>query len=391
MLAADIRYNSNAIDLIYNELVDSEQYQIESRLDSLELVMRNNSRFIVANSNAIVNLKTTNDAEHEVLTNNIRYNSNTLNYLVGIETTSMNIATDTSIDNIRFIKDGFSIAAGKTLTINTPLRVSGDMAFADAAAALTLNGDLTLASDAQFTTIAKINGNGKTMHLGGTLRPSNDITISGGLIIDGNGNDVYFDGTNQLVLDSSTSVTLQNMNLHLKGTDPIAPTTTGQITLRNVTIKLEADTSISAGYLHINENVAVSGESFKFSYLSEYPLNIHNNSLFHFDIGTELVFNPGGSVPHTTGQRDLFRASDRTSLLSFNGSTFTAPTSGINFEKCTLVFDNKVTLNNKDALGDYNTDPDLAITINSENANVYLLAGARVEVNGYVDILPYVV
>ena len=350
------------------------------------------------NSNALVALKTSNDSEHTVFTNNIRYNSNALEYrfrtnsntinaLVGIESTTMNITTDTAINNIRLIKNGFSIASGKTLTINTPLQVSGNMAFADATAALTLNGDLTLASDAQFTSAATINGNGKMLHLGGTFNPGNDVTIVGGLIIDGNGNDVYFDSTNQLILDSATTVTLQNMNVHLTGNSPISITGTSHITLRNVNIKLENNVTLASGYLHINEGVVVTGEGYMLTYSSTNPLIIHDNSLLHFGVGTEFTFNPGGSVPHTVGQRDLLRTENRTALLAFNSAVFTVPTAGVNFVNGTIVFENNVTLNNKDASNNYNTNPAYAITIDSTNSNIYVLAGARVEVNGYVDIL----
>ena len=56
VLEQNIRYNSQTINMVYNELIDSDHLAMESRLDNLEKVTRNNSRFIVANSNAISTL-----------------------------------------------------------------------------------------------------------------------------------------------------------------------------------------------------------------------------------------------------------------------------------------------------------------------------------------------
>jgi hypothetical protein len=330
-----------------------------------------------------------------------------------------NVATDQTFSNVHYFKQGFSIASNKTLTLNTPVRVSGNISM-DSGSILSLGGDLTFASDAYLATLSsdnsKINGNGYALVMTSSLViPSGKaLHVSGNTIIDGQGNDlVLSDGDAQLKVDANATLTLSNMTIRLlSGTG--TPQLTGdddssRIALQNVTMYMDGDFDFVKGYLYIHDDVIVRGKydaytepatattyyNYKLSYESVKPLVIGQNSMLYFDLGTVFKFNPGGTGTHaqdvaTEYQRFLLRFNDFTSVLSFNGSLFDVPTNGVRLSHGTMIFDNKCWINNKDGDGVVNTTAANGIRLGdgssaTNDVNVFLLSGARVEVNGYFD------
>lgn len=339
------------------------------------------------NSNAIIKLsRTASDLQQLVRHNSnaleYRYRtmSNAVNYLVGIEETPLVVDTDTSIENIRFIKNGFAIADDTTLTINTPLSLAGGMNFGENAI-LNLNGDLTLSSNAYFVNDTHLIGQNRKLTLQNSVIFNNALRLTGGLVIDGCGNDVFIN--NHVLLDNFASVTFRNMNMHVVEDAYFSAGEESHLTLQNVQVKLHDDCSFTQGYVHIVDDVIVRGKGHSLAYISPKPLIVHPGALLKFEVDTTFILGPS-----TPASRYIMRMIDPTSLLYFNGSTFEASIDGAHITHGTVLFDNRVHVINKDGVGDNNTDPSKAITFETQSngaAYVHLLAGARVEVDGYVD------
>jgi hypothetical protein len=323
-----------------------------------------------------------------------RTTSNAVNYATGIEVNHLNVASDTTMSNIRYIKNGLTVGADATLTLNTPLRVSGNINFADSTGRLTLAGDLTLASDAYITSDAYVRGAGYALSLTSSfvIPASKTLTIKSDTIIDGGGNEVVFgDSSSKISLDNSVSLTLRNMSMRLFNTNQLTISgNAARLTLQNVILYLDSDYTFNEGYLYIDGDVIMRGDS-SFIYNSDSstprPMYIQRQALLYFDVGTTFKFNPGGTTPHSSSSRSYLRMWDATSMLYFNGSTFNVPTRGVQLTNGTLIFDNRVYISNKDASNNINTDIDLGITLGGNGTgdlNVYVLAGARVELSGYL-------
>jgi hypothetical protein len=333
--------------------------------------------------------------------------SNSYNVKVYNETYTL---TDNETKNgFVFFRDGITIPRYKTLTLDTPARISGQINCIggidypdEDSGILKLGGDLVFGSDVSMpdNKYLRINGDGHVLHLSGDFAPSTGGTLSlaGDTIIDGHGNALALTETSDLVLEANTTVTLRNMIIKIgtfsRGMDSIlscASDDSTRLCLENVTLELNQDYAFEYGRLYISGNVTVRGPS-TFTYNSIVPMNIHSNSMLTFDVGTTFKYNPGGSSTNT--DYSLFTMTDLTSVLYLNGATFDGPACGPELLKGTLIFGNKVTFKNYTDTTNtrYNTDAFNGITLgNGENGlddvNVYLLSGARVEVEGYLDYL----
>jgi len=360
---------------------------VYSNSNAINIMDSSNSELVINNSNAIVKLnRTASDLQQFVRHNSnaleYRYRtmSNAVNYLVGIEETPLVVNANTSIDNIRFIKNGIVISDETTLTINTPLSLAGGVIFGENAA-LNINGDLTLSSNAYFVNDTHLIGQNRKLTLQNSVIFNNALQLTGGLVIDGCGNDVFIN--NHVLLDNFASVTFRNMNMHVVEDAYFSAGEVSHLTLQNVQVKLHDDCSFTQGYLHIVDDVIVRGKGHSLAYISSKPLIVHPGALLKFEVDTTFILGPS-----TPASRYIMRMIDPTSLLYFNGSTFEASIDGAHITHGTVLFDNRVHVINKDGVGDNNTDPNKAITFETQGdsvAHVHLLAGARVEVDGYVD------
>ncbi len=330
-MANNIRANSNLVLEIYDELMTLETgadgHIVNSALNDLygrvkansnainyyAPIIRNNSYILAANGGII--------AEHYVVSE----------------------ATET-ISNLRFIKNGFTIPNGKTLILNDPLRVSGNLSLGDGLGVLQLGGDLTLGSDSYLTSAGKINGGGYTLKLTNSFVVPNSghpLKFTGNAVVDGGGQVVSFDPGAYLLVDSGMSVTLRNMILRLpvlsRSNNQETLTLAGNtscLTLQNVTVSLEANYVFSTGHLFVDNDVIMSGNH-SFSYSSDKAMTIQQDSMLYFDTGSKFAYAP------SVANRDLVRMTDATSKLFLNGATLSSTSTGLRLTKGTLVIDNK--------------------------------------------------
>jgi hypothetical protein len=281
-----------------------------------------------------------------------------------------------SINNMRFIKRGFTVPSGKSLTINTPIQISGNINL-DTDGTLLLNGDLTLASNAYITSGGNFNGNGFSLRFTNSLM----ITAAGkGLrfvgvnaIVDGGGNELSFEPNSYFSIDAGISVTLRDMRVHLFSSDVLRLALTADLTLQNVIIDLEDDYTFSAGRLFIEDDVIMRGNKI-FTYSSDKPMSLQKKSMLFFDIGTTFSYAPQGS-----NNRDLVCMIDETANLYLNGCVVCSTTTGLRLTRGTLILDNKndfyadgLTLSSGISFGDGFMENDL---------NIKLMPGASLAIS----------
>jgi hypothetical protein len=331
----------------------------------------------------------------------IRSNS----YNVKVYNDTYTLTDDETKNGFVFFRNGITIPDNTTLTLDTPARVSGTISssgdyVSESASTLKLGGDLIFGSDVSLpvSQYLKIDGNGHVLHLSGDFAPSvgGGLILHGDIVIDGHGNCLSLAPSSYLHLDSNATVTLRNMVIKLNAnTTPSQPLTgagdnTSRLCLENVTLDLNADYSFGYGRLYISGDVVVRGLSWispsTLNYTSTYPMLIQSNSMLTFDIGSEFVYNPGGTGTTDASATSLLNMADPTSVLYFNGSTLSAPSHGLNLYSGTLILGNRVYIYNNGA-----TSAGDGINLGdgvsgSNNVNVYLLAGARVEISsGYLN------
>lgn len=328
---------------------------------------------------------------HDML---IRVNSNTMMYMTQIydSGTALTVASDKTLKNIRFFKDGINISDTKTLTLNTPVPVMGNINLNDSGT-LTLEGDLHLASGAAFTASGDtvvINGDGHTIFLDGSLTlPSHTITIGSeglsSLVIDGQGNDVTFGIESKFAVTGASGfdggvLTLKNMTIYGLTSGNFCGS--GTVILQNVVIVLpgieDAWTVNQAGLrIQIQDDVAIIGNGTFTCCGDATTLEINSGSSLYVGLGATLDWK----------NRIGFIMSDSSSSLYLDGCTLKINSGltnkGMLIQKGRVVFDNKVTINDSGDTAKYGLklgDVDDYTKV----VAVEVLAGARVEVNGYM-------
>jgi ribosome modulation factor len=398
--AYGIKNNSNALKFgIKNNSNTLLRYQ---RTDSAALVylIRTHSAGyafgIKNNSNTLLYYHRTDSNAYAY---GIKNNSNEICYLdslIDVYTSVYTVSTDTTISNLTFFKSGITINATKTLTLNTPITISGALNLGESGT-LKLNNDVHFASGVTISTGGYVNGNGTFSTAGSsiilegnlTIPTGQTVSIKGGTIIDGQGHDLYLYGN--LSLDSDLSATLRNVNIHyLSGSQINASGATTWLTLQDVNLFLDGDYDFSNGRLFILDNVVVKG-NYKFIFRSTKNMYISPYSTFYFDRGSTFKYIPGAETSgadhyDTSAYRSLIYMFDSTAAMYFNNSTLEAPEQGLLLSRGSVVFENKVILNNKLEGGSENTDKTKALTLGGGSAvYVYVLSGARAEVTGYLD------
>jgi len=334
----------------------------------------------------VLNTSTTN------LSTQIRTNSNYMMANTRVYQNTYTIAADETIQNFVYFQDGLTINDNKTLTIASPIPVD-ELTFGNGsgvAPVLAMNEDMYLKSVAfnNDQMAARILGNNRTLFMEGdwNIATGKTLNISSPLVIDGQGHELQLTGVGKLFVDSSVSVTLQNMTLKLGSQNGIDCYYNGDLTLNNVLIDLgDSGYTFTSGRLHIQNDVMINGYNKTMGFVPNTAsyMTIYPNSMLNFDLNTTFTYD-GGSV----SPRNKLRMSNVTSWLDFNGSTLRTGLNGLSLTNGTLILDNKVTMNNGT-----NVDQAKAITLGdglaaTNDMNVEVLAGAQVEVLGYLHWSP---
>jgi len=274
------------------------------------------------------------------------------------------------------------------VAVNLPLRVDGEVVL-EHNSVMKLDGDLCIKPKAETLVIgyrdgsaASIDGAGNTLHLAGDLKlPLNrTLNIVGSdLVIDGHGNKLTFGNDNaKIVVAKGKTLTLKNMTIKgLCGSEQLVG---GNVRLSNVVIDL-APAAVwryagPDGEMEIEGDVVVRGGG-AFAFKGK-KLEVKDFSTLCFDLNTTFEW---------AADRNALLMKDATAHLFMNGSTLHAKAKeckGIAFKKGTLVLGNKVVIDNDD-----NQDAARSVEFcddEHDEATVKVLAGAQVEVRGYVQL-----
>ena len=406
-----IKNNSNAIIHLGRQVKNNSNaliYGIKNNSNAIINLTNVTSTLTVNNSNAIIDLSRRVKNNSNALIYGIKNNSNTINRYatlvkqnssaivlldtyVKIYPTTVSYTVDTTVCKLVYYKKGFSISAGKVLSLASPIPIEGPMDFNNTGV-LAFADDVTFGTKASFTNGGHLSGNGYTLVLTGSLGipATKTIRITSNMIIDGQGNHLVLEAGSSLIVSTGVTVTLRNMDINkLSGAQiDLEGAGTARLTLQDVTIHLDGDFNFADGRLYIQDDVRLIGSN-KFIYESMYPMYINEGSAFVVDLNATFRYVPGGGASHT--DRTLLRFTDDSSFMYFNGSTFESPVNGVQLTKGNLVFENKVAIKNYLADG---TTPNIsrteAVTVGDgttagNDVNVTVLSGARVEVTGYFD------
>jgi hypothetical protein len=288
------------------------------------------------------------------------------------------------------LNGGLVVPAGATVTMNVVEPVAGSVNL-NGSGALSLEGDLQLASNATIPNGGVIDGQGKTLSLNGDLSiPAHKaLTITSNTVIDGQGHEIVFKdgliGGRMLINGSSgTRVTLRNLTLRgvreFDGTRAIdilgSPNQT--IVLENVKIYFSGDYYFWNGKLEIRRNVEMHGyyqlqfrpklSPIFFYYLSDQDSIINADSTWCFDLGMGFVY-----FPLDQNKNHIVFAGPSSRLLCNSCLLFTPQSIGWQFLKGHVIFNNRVFLTSDVSgtaestkafeFGDQNGNNDVAIDV----------------------------
>jgi len=292
------------------------------------------------------------------------------------------------------LKGGFTVPAASSIIVDASGPMYGPIDLSDTGE-LELGGDFVLGSSAHLAQGGKIKGNGFSLVLTNSLvlNNSENLRITGDIIIDGRGNDLCLSG-GRIIIENNVTVTLRNVNICSLADNSGTPDidlegTNSKLILQNAILNLDGDyTFQDDGSLFIEGEVFVRGPH-NFIYKSTKPLTIAQCALLCFEKNAIFNYQPSGA-----SARNLLRMHDESSYLCFDEATLVACAdgtyNGLQLTQGTLIFDNKVFVKNVDmATGNTeNTNVSKSFELGDGTAGgdmtVIVLSGARVEVDGYM-------
>jgi hypothetical protein len=290
---------------------------------------------------------------------------------------------DSLVKGCASLKGGCNIGA-RTAMFDTSGVLNGPVHANAVGGGIWLRHDLTLGCTAVLITddTFTFSGGGHTLKLTNSFHvfSGKTLQIASDLNINGRGNHIFLDGT--ILVDPSTTLTIRNATIIASGGSFTVNSQRSRLALQNVDLRIENGGSIifddtGFGESFIHDDVIVSGYGTNFTYQASTPLFIAPDSMLYFDVGTTFLYS------NSNNNRDLVRMADATSVLYLNGCTLDASTGsdGMLLTKGTIVFDNNVIINN---YGNTDVAKSVELGDSTNPVTVNVLAGARVDVNGYL-------
>jgi len=317
------------------------------------------------------------DAEKQKLAASVCTKSDMFKRAVKIYDTHKVYTDNMTEEKSVYFKDGFTVHAGKTLALRTPLFATGHIDLSNTGV-LNVYNDMHVGSGACLDSGGVINGNGNTLVFSEniTIPESKILRITGDTIIDGRGMSITLEACAQITVDSNVTLTIKNariVNTQNSRNNPMITISgsSGRLALQNVELVLADDYYFDTGQLFVHDNLMVSSafsEIVSFVYASPCVSYITERALFGFDEHTRFYYNP--SIHDNT----LVRMHDKTSCLYLNGATLEAGAMGIKLSTGILCLDKDVLLK----------CPESTQIIFDGNLDVHVLAEARLKVIGNV-------
>ncbi len=168
------------------------------------------------------------------------------------------------------------------------------------------------------------------LYFGSEVRGHADIRFEGACTINGGGNIFKFDTDTNLIIESNSTLILEDIHLKgVQGSNIRCVDDTGVICLRNTTWAQDGDYTFTHGSFHFIDDVTLKGNS-RFIYSSNKTSTIAAKSSFILDSGVTFSYDP--TITHT----HLIELTDETSEFLLNGATIATGLSGMEFLDGTL-------------------------------------------------------
>lgn len=261
---------------------------------------------------------------------------------------------------VRF-DDGFSVAAGSSVTLNIIPAVKGAINL-NATGKVILDGDLFLASNVTLPQGGVLDGQGNVVFFQGnlTIPRGKRLKITGNTVIDGQGHELIFEDESgstaggALLIDGQAETSLTLRNIIVKG---LKNYTSGrairfgsaenqQLILENAVMHLAGNYSVAGGALTICNDVMFTG-AHTFYYRSSYDCTIEKYATLMLDMDVVFRYTPEDK------EKNHVVMLDRTSKMYLNGCTINTPhNQGLVLTKGHIIVDHKTRVDGNNAVRD---------------------------------------
>jgi hypothetical protein len=302
-----------------------------------------------------------------------------------VETSQYSFSDGDVASGFVYLGQGCKIPAGASVSVNLLAPLAGALDLG-VTGTMNLEGDLTLASNAQIVQGGNIQGNGNTLFLNGnlTLGAGKTITCVNNLVIDGQGHELFFSPGSpggKLLINgaANTIVTLRNITLRgvmnysaLQRSIMFGTAANQKIVFENVKLFLENDFTFTGGMLDIKGLCAVYGWN-SFNYQASYDLTILTDSTLFVDMRATFYYSPADS------SRIHLAMIDQTSRLFLNGGTLSIdPNIGLRLISGHLIVDHLSVVNGNGATSE-SSGLILGSGINTQDLQIDILPGANLD------------
>jgi WD40 repeat protein len=197
------------------------------------------------------------------------------------------------------------------------------------------------------------------------------VHIKGVCKINGQGKQVRFTHTNELLVRPHAHLILENIEINeVKDSNIRCMNDTGKVTLRNCELCFERDFTFSHGSLYFDEDVMFTGTS-TFNYTTKLASTIASDATLYLNTGH--IFNYAPAI----AQENLLYMTDATSRLFLDGCSLHSTSTGLQLSDGILVIDNDVTLSSAA------TVPAEGIALQS-SLDIQVRGGAVLDLHGYI-------
>lgn len=167
----------------------------------------------------------------------------------------------------------------------------------------------------------------------GPVQVSNHLNFRGNCSINCNGFPIQIDSDIRMSIDPGSSLTIMNASIITDNPDAVVGLSSlSNLILNNVNIVMSEGFTFSTGQLVCQKNVLFTGSG-QFTFSSDQPLYISENSALIFDDGITFYYAP------SINNRVLIQFANSTASIRFKDSLLLTSAIGLNFLKGTIVLE----------------------------------------------------
>ena len=229
-----------------------------------------------------------------------------------------NASTELSFESV-FPVSGVVNCNGGTITLESDLNFSGGTILNGLGNIIAQGYRIHFASSINTLPADTESFSNAIISLGGDMRILSEITILGDSHIQGNQHALIFEPGGALIIDSNSGICLRNLFLKGVQNDNIrCVDSTGSVTFQELSLLLDDNFNFENGRIDIVDRCILCGGEYIFSYKSNQPFTIQQNSSLALNLNVVFRYDPINQAS------DLFTFAGNTSQLIFNGGVLQA-------------------------------------------------------------------